>query len=63
MKFKVVINWHGEVLNFYTHAKSESKALNNAISQLAKRVRRTTRSVRLYVTDFNHDRWKVEVLR
>ncbi len=63
MKFKVTINWHCEVLKFYTHAKSDSKTLNNAISQLAKRVGRTTRSVRLYVTDPNYDRWKVEVLR
>jgi hypothetical protein len=55
----VLINWHGEVLKFYTVAKGEDKALNNAIRQLAKRIRRTVRSVRNYVLDGQHRRWEV----
>ena len=60
---KVTINWYGEVLTFYTHAKDKKVSLSNAIVQLSILVGRTKGSVRCYVTDSQHDRWKVEVLK
>ena len=59
MLHKVIINWQGEILTFYTVAKNESKALSNAIRQLAKRLGRTVKSVRDYVLDNNFRRWEV----
>ena len=59
MKFKVLINWQGEVLEFWTTTDVQSKALSNAISQLAKKVGMRRGFVKLYVTDPGKRRWEV----
>ena len=50
-KFKVIINWKGEIYNLYTRAPNTNKALHNGINQLAKILNLTMSSVRNYVTD------------
>ena len=60
-KYKVTINWHCEVLTFYTHAKSEKQALKNAINRLASSLKCHVRLVKYYVEDPEFNRWKVEV--
>ena len=47
-RYKVTLNWHGEVLTFYTEASSKMKALTNAIYQLAEKSNRVAYSVRQY---------------
>ena len=59
VRVKVLINWHGEVLAFYSHAKDDNQALSNTIRQLAKRLERTVKSVRDYVMDSGHLRWEI----
>ena len=36
-KYRVNLNWYGEVHTFFTSSSTEKKALTNAISQLAKK--------------------------
>ena len=62
MKFKVTINWYGEVHVIYTHAKDANKALNNACHQLAKLVGYNFGYVKSYVKDENKNRFNVEVI-
>ena len=59
MKYKLLINWHGEVLTFYTHASDEEKALKNVIRQLAIKTKRNVDSIRKYIMDENKRRWEV----
>uniref|UniRef100_A0A6M3KX85 Uncharacterized protein n=1 Tax=viral metagenome TaxID=1070528 RepID=A0A6M3KX85_9ZZZZ len=59
MRYKVLINWSGEVHKLYTHSNCEGKALLNAIRQLAKRLGREVKGVRDYVMDSGHRRWEV----
>jgi len=59
MRFKVLINWSGEVLTFLTCTDSERKALKNAIRQCAKKVGMSERFVRNYVMEDNKRRWEV----
>ncbi len=58
-RFKVLINWQGEVITFYTHARDKDKALKNCIRQLAKKVGYSIELVRKYVMDENKRRWEV----
>ncbi len=63
-KYKVTLNWHGEVHTFYTHAKSELSAMYRACYQLADVLEGESGgmryySVRQYFND-GKDRWKVE---
>lgn len=59
MRYKVIINWYGEILTFYTKATSEEIALSNAIIQCAKKVGWSRWSVRNYIKDENYRRWEV----
>ena len=61
VRFKVVLNWLGEVHEFYRHATSADQVLRHAIRELARKVGYSTQHVRSYVMDSGHDRWKVEV--
>ena len=38
MKYKVTLNWYGELHILYTNAKSENGALENVIWRLAKKL-------------------------
>lgn len=60
MRYKVLINWYGEVLTFYTVTTSSDKALHNVLRQCSKRLGRTLKSVRDYVMDEGHQRWEVK---
>lgn len=51
MKYKVTINWFGEVHELYTHSNSDNKALDNCIMQLSKIVGFNYDMVRAYVRD------------
>ena len=48
MKYKVTLNWHGELHVFYTVAKGTKQALNNATHQLATTMNKTPYSMRQY---------------
>ena len=58
-RFKVVINWSGEVHEFYRHATSVDQALHHSIRALARQVGYTTKFVKDYVMDEGHQRWEV----
>ena len=59
MKYKVTLNWHGELHIFYTHSISRAKALANAIIKLAGKLGRSNYSVRQYFIG-EKDNWKVK---
>ena len=60
MRYKILINWSGEVHKLYTHSTCERRALLNAIRQLAKKLGREVKGVRDYVMDGNYRRWEVK---
>jgi hypothetical protein len=60
-RYHIVINWKGEVLEFYRHATSSQQALRHAIRELSRKVGYTTQRVRSYVMDPNQRRWEVIV--
>ena len=57
-KYKVTINWNGEVHIFYTYSNTKAKATTNAIIRLAKKVGYNWTVVAAYV--FKEDRIKIE---
>jgi len=60
VRYKVIINWQGEVHEFYRHAVSANQALRYAIRELARKVGYSTKYVRNYVMDKSKDRWEVK---
>jgi hypothetical protein len=60
-RFRVTINWQGEVHEFIRFANSSTQALRHGIRALARKVGYETRYVRDYVMDSGSDRYKVEV--
>ena len=44
-KYKVTLNWSGELHTFWTSSSTEKRALNNAVAQLAEKLGRD----RIYV--------------
>jgi hypothetical protein len=61
IRYKVNINWKGEVHSFYRHATSPQQALRHAIRELARKVGYSTKFVSDWIMDESADRWKVEV--
>ena len=59
VRFKIIINWKGEVHEFYRWATSPSQALRHAVRELARKLGYATRMVRDYVMEPNQRRWKV----
>lgn len=53
VRFKVAINWQGQVFEYYRHANSAEQALRHAIRELAREVGYNTRYVRDYVMNAN----------
>jgi len=62
-RFKVTINWNGEIHEFYRWAVSADQALRHAIRELARKVGYSTRYVRDYVMDSNSRRWEVKSVK
>lgn len=60
-RYQVLINWQGEVHEFYKHATSAPQALRHAIRSLARKVGYETRYVRQYVMEEGARRWEAEV--
>jgi hypothetical protein len=60
VRFKVIINWQGEVHTYYRHANSPNQALRHAIRELARETGYAARFVRDHVMDSSSNRWKVE---
>jgi len=58
-KYKVTINWKGEIHQLYTHSSTELSALHNCIGQLAKKLDLTPSYVRNYVLEDRKDRYYV----
>ncbi|MBU2395677.1 MAG: hypothetical protein KKH70_20275 [Gammaproteobacteria bacterium] len=59
-RFKVIINWQGEVLTIYRHATSPDQALRLAIREVARQSGYSAKYVRDYVMNSNFRRWEVE---
>jgi len=58
-RYKVTLNWYGELHTFYTNSGSTSKAKANAISRLAKKLGKSRYIVRQYYNS-GKDNFKVE---
>lgn len=60
LRYKVTINWQGEVHEYYRHATSKPQALRHAIRMLAREVGYSTKYVQSYVMDLGSSRWEVK---
>lgn len=58
-RYKVLINWSGEILEFFTFTTSADQALRNAIKRCARKVGYREEYVKKYVKDPNARRWEV----
>jgi len=47
-RYKVTLNWYGEIHVFYTSSKTAKTAKNNAINRLAKKLGKNRNSVSGY---------------
>jgi hypothetical protein len=61
LRYKVTINWSGEIHSFYRHATSAPQALRHAIRELSRKVGYSTEYVKKYVMDEEARRWEVKV--
>ncbi len=60
VRFKVILNWQGEVHEFYRYANSSNQALRLSIRELARKTGYAARFVRNYIMDTQARRWEVE---
>ena len=58
-RFKITLNWQGEVHVIYRHATSPPQALRHAIRELARRVGYSNKFVRDYIMNEEARRWEV----
>ena len=58
--YKGIFNWHCELHTLYTHAKSESKAFNNFITQLCTLLKRNRRSIYLNFVDEDRKKYNIK---
>ena len=58
-RFKITLNWQGEIYVVYRHAASADQALQHAIRELARRVGYSTRFVKNYIMQPSSQRWEV----
>ena len=58
-RFKITLNWQGEVVIIYRHASSADQSLRHAIRELARRVGYSTRYVRDYIMNPLTRKWEV----
>ena len=58
-RYKITLNWQGEIHEFYKHANSPSQALRFSIRELARETGYAARFVRNYVMDTSQRRWEV----
>ena len=58
-KYKVTLNYMGEVHIFYTSAVNSGKAVLNAVSKLSNKLSKSKYYLRNYILD-GKDRWKVK---
>jgi len=61
--YKGTFNWYGENYTLYTHAKCQSKAFSNFVTQLSKLLERERSAVSVYFVDGSKDNWKITVER
>ena len=59
VRYKVVLNWQGEVHEFYRHATSPAQALRHAVRELARKVGYSNKYVQSYIMEPNQQRWEV----
>jgi len=52
-------NWHGELHNLHTKAKSRKKALHNFLVQLSKKLERSKSSLAFYFLDEGIRNWEI----
>ena len=57
--YKGTFNWQGEIHVLHTKAKCQNMAFGNFMVQLARKLKRTRRSVMLYFLDERKDNWKI----
>ena len=57
--YKGTFNWQGEIHVLHTKAKCQNMAFGNFMVQLARKLKRTRRSVMLYFLDDRKDNYKI----
>ena len=62
LRYKVTLNWQGEVHTIYRHATSSAQALRHAIRELARKVGYSTKHVQSYIMDTGSSRWEVKIV-
>ena len=58
MRYRITINWKGEIHKLYTTCDGKDKALSNAISRLARLLGVNRRVINNYINE-GKDRWKI----
>ena len=61
-RYKIIINWQGEVHEFYRHATSPAQALRHAVRELARKVGYSNKYVQSYIMDLGSSRWEVKIV-
>ena len=59
LRYKVTLNWQGEIHTIYRHATSKPQALRHSIRELARKVGYSTKYVQSYIMEPNQQRWEV----
>jgi len=59
-KYKVTLNWFGEVTVIYTHSITEKAALQNVMRRLGQTLGVSFSRVRAYILNSQKDRWRVK---
>lgn len=62
VRYKVTINWQGEVHVYYKHATSAAQALRHGIRDLARACGYSTGYVRQHVLMEEANRWDVKIV-
>ena len=63
MKYKVILNWHGELKTYYTYASTKMEALTISIYKMAEELDRASYHVRAYILAEGKSRFTVEKLK
>ncbi len=60
--YKVTLNWHGEVKEYYRWSTSESQAFHYATRELGRELNKSAHNVRNYFICGNMDNYTVELI-
>ena len=61
--YKGTFCWYGELHILHTHAKCQSRAFSNFVTQLSKSLERERSAINIYFADESKDNWKISLER